>query len=121
MKTIPLEDALKLASPAPLSFVGSARLGFSLHATMPDGGQSDSIAEVKSIALDSTKTNAALLAHFYNHGPELVKMLRSVLVSLDNQPFAQHPFPGAGGIANGSPFHEQLQELLAKASTVQMP
>lgn len=107
MKTMPLEEALKLASKRPL------------HASK------DTIHEKTGIAISQcfqrgTETpdpnvNAALLAHFYNHGPELVqtvanleRALSALLAILGQKPEINQTVAEA-------------RSLLAKASTVQMP
>lgn len=115
MKTIPLEEALKLASKRPL------------HASK------DTIHEKTGIAISQcfqrgTETpdpnvNAALLAHFYNHGPELV----DALARLVNEAAEANRLQHAGIEVPPEVWSDLYQSeqaarsLLSKASTVQMP
>lgn len=59
------------------------------------------------------KAHAALLAHFYNHGPELVQALNEAVSMLDEVCVC--------GQCSGCVRREELRSTLSKASTVQMP
>lgn len=58
------------------------------------------------------KAHAALLAHFYNHGPELVSVLAEVTEVLDM--VFQFGYPREGSIA------KRANDLIAKVSTVKL-
>jgi hypothetical protein len=95
MKTITLEKALKLATPGPLT------------------SQREDILGGDGMFLGSTRgknyaANAALLAHFYNLGPELVAVVSEMLDRNKTLPQRYVTL-------------KQARAILTKASTVQMP
>lgn len=103
MKTMPLEEALKKCAPAPLVPVMKPcpMIRSTEHWTVvstPDCQANDNV-------------NIALLAHFYNLGPELVGMLEELRDSIESN---QGPL-----VRND--LADRATALLSKASTVQMP
>lgn len=103
MKTIPLEEALELATKGPLS---SGTLS-EYHMIYT----SDIALHVaRCVGLPNAESNAALLAHFYNHGPELFRALDDLLAAqIDPM-----------GI-KAAHARARACSILDKASTVQMP
>jgi hypothetical protein len=113
MKTIPLEKALKLATKGPLVPSSDPRR---YPAVIAESGTWVAKTDCSINSRDWTpsepvaEANAALLAHFYNHGPELVRVLDD-LVAAQIDPT---------GI-KAAKVCKEAATLLAKASTVQMP
>lgn len=149
MKTIPLEEALKLAVPGPRTakFPHCTRAGgdeFRLfpHIEVPSmfGEPGRLIVNQGGYEIPTHDAHAALLAHFYNHGPELVRALESCLAERSKIAHIRarailgdgewtHNFYGPEEMekliwrvfAMGSPVTDKIHALLVKASTVQMP
>ena len=75
MKTIPLAEAIQKATKGP---VKAFHNGF-YHDVVCGESQYDPCVASVWAANGSESANAALLAHWFNHGPELVKALREQL------------------------------------------
>lgn len=68
----------------------------------------------------SIRAHAALLAHFYNHGPELVEALSNALEMLKAWPESSIP-PGSLKEAVVLETRSKVASILSKVSTVQLP
>lgn len=131
MKTMPLEEALKLKTPEILEPVYPFRTGdpkgFPVIKTIMGTWIAKTDCQINTDRWISrpqeADANAALLAHFYNHGPELVEALRACLGMLNNTHYADHhpqcPHPDSPCLCVDE--LAGFRSLLAKASTVQMP
>lgn len=124
MKTMPLEEALKLAVPGPRTakFPHCTRAGgdeFRLfpHIEVPSmfGEPGRLIVNQGGYEIPTHDAHAALLAHFYNHGPELVQAVKDLSLCVEVMYSVQRLDP------NTNLTLSDAKRLLAKASTVQMP
>lgn len=127
MKTIPLEEALKLATKGPLVPL-CLPIGYPAIVTECERWVAKTDCSLGSggvwVSNESTASaNAALLAHFYNHGPELVQALARLVNEAAEANRLQH----AGLEVSPEVWSDLYQSeqaarsLLSKASTVQMP
>jgi hypothetical protein len=118
MKTMPLEEVLRLATKGPLiPSSDPARYPAIIAESGTWVAKTDCSINSPSWAVDEpvTEANAALLAHFYNHGPELVRAVADLI----NANEALHATLKMDSRDNLTLLEARI--LLAKASTVQMP
>lgn len=78
MKTISLQTAIEQATKGPLK-IGNSQMELVLWSN--DG---DIATVYHGESALNAEPNAALLAHFFNHGPELVKALKAATLSLES-------------------------------------
>ena len=61
--------------------IGSRSSGYTIHATLPNGGDSDSLACCLNKSFDTNEANARLIAS----APELVEALKVMLEQFDSE------------------------------------
>lgn len=145
MKTLPLEEALSLTgNNQPLNIYQDSTCSAAWLVISPENPDEANPIEVRteSFAINphdnastieeapeefvekedapAIKANAALLAHFYNHGPELVEQLSNAYALLERWP-AQELKPGSVMEALVLETRSKVASALIKASTVQLP
>jgi hypothetical protein len=106
VKTISVYDAVKLATKGPFA----VSFGLELRG---EKGNGDSVADcTDDYSASRGRMNATLLAHFFNHGPDLLAMLEE-FVKL------QEPFRKQLD-ANETEILDESIALIAKASKVEI-
>lgn len=107
----PLATVLAAATPGRLH----VRFNGSFHDVNVGDGEYDPTLAMVCGFQEAEQPNAALLAHFWNHGPDLVRVLESALARHDQyHPFlAQHPRCNAEWV-------KEARALLAECKEVEV-
>lgn len=133
MKTIPLSEALKLAAPGQLTArfpIAKKPNGeeFRLYPHLETPSIFDTPGEIVvnqgGYEMETHDAHAALLAHFYNLGPELVTKLAridSAMSPIDSKLGEFPDCPMADELEAALNCLAGLKDLLSRASTVQIP
>tara|TARA_R110002126_G_scaffold107508_5_gene242963 strand:+ start:4172 stop:4516 length:345 start_codon:yes stop_codon:yes gene_type:complete len=84
-----LKEAMKLATPGPLSVSAKRDTHYDLYGRGMTIGSLLSCVDEAQVSenvfankIAEAKANAALLAHWYNHGPELLSHLKSIIAAI---------------------------------------
>jgi hypothetical protein len=77
--TMKIQEAMKLATPGPLTISEDQP---PTMAVCIDGPKEELIAEVSGDTEVEGQANAALICHWYNHGPELLSHLKSIIAAI---------------------------------------